>query len=187
MFQGILRGFLFQKCAQVLQSWYENPSQIEPIDLTKYELPLSTSKRNAASEDVNGNFNPADSESAVTMNELLAITGSDNQFRPGNLDGATYADWLVQYNAKSKYAGEFSINNLLSFAPWIPQAAEYFTTEFANIHTSKEILFVQTPYDPVTPNISGIAAHDAFTNSVIVFTDGVGVSSCSVLTYRKNC
>lgn len=174
MYLGIKRGYLFIKTAEVLQQWYDNPEKIEYVgDLDNYTV---TKRKRQANADSNGDFDPSLSKNAKTDNVLIAITGADNQFRPGGLSGSLYGQWLSRYNARSKYGGDIAIGNLWSYAPWVPKAKEFFTTPFSDIKTKKEIIFVQTPFDPVTPNESGEAAHRAFSNSVIVKTQGVGVS-----------
>lgn len=184
MYIGIKDADLFPKCAQVLRDWYTGDYVFEWVsNLKKYTTKLK-SKRDAPEQDDNGNYNPTGAGDVADDNQLTAITGADNSYRPANMDGATYGEWLQAYYRRSKYAGDLSIGNLWSYAPWIPRSKEYFDTPFAGIVTSPgQIIFIQTPYDPVTPDKSGKAAHAAFTNSLIVYTDGVGVShdSCSFM------
>lgn len=181
---GIKYGSTYKKAATVLQGWYLKEYKPEYVaDLNDYVYPPAPAsstpneKREASSND-NGNYDPRETRAAGNY-ELIAITGADNQFRPDNLNGATYKEWLDEYNEKSKYAGDLAIDNLWKYAPWVPKAEEYFNTEFKDINTNpRPILFIQTPYDPVTPSDSGKAAHEAFTNSRLLTTQGIGVCSC---------
>lgn len=133
--------------------------------------------------DENGDYPPVAAESNVAGKgnlELESITCTDNQYRPRPLNGSAFSDFLDQYNQKSKYAGEMSVQLFWSCAPWVTTSKfPYLDTDrFANIVTSPSpILFVQTTYDPVTPAKSGRAAHGAFTNSYYVESNGAGVST----------
>lgn len=177
MSEAVKFGSRFIKGANVLQAWYDDESQISGDDFDSIPDPGESSVKRQASSDTNGNFTPNKSNLRNRL-ALTAITGSDNGFREASAQ--KYFDWLQKYNEKSKYSGDVSIQNLWKYAPWVPRAAEYFDTEFEDIETSPgKIVFVQTPFDPVTPSDSGLAAHAAFINSVYITTQGVGVSSDS--------
>lgn len=126
--------------------------------------------------DANGDFNPGTTFKG--NNVLTGITCVDNQYRPESLDGTKYKGFLDQYNSKTKYAGEMSVQIFYSCAPWITVSKFPWdnTDRFANIETETPILFVQTTYDPVTPAISGQSASKAFTNSYYIESNGAGVS-----------
>lgn len=182
IYQAIKYGFTFQKGANVLQTWYLDRTKIKSVGaFTDYPDPgLPSKQKRQYVTDGSGDFTPSKSN-ASNEYVLTAITGSDNQYRPLPLNGQVYTSWLNQYENTSQYAsqyaGDLSISNLWGYAPWVPKAEEYFDTAFENIETTPSpILFIQTHFDPVTPNYSGLAAHAAFINSGYVTTNGVGVS-----------
>lgn len=189
MFNILKRPDLFIKSSQILQYWYENPAQIQvlnPDKINEYTIPAASTTATATNAkrqvqatgiaDSNGDFNP--DTTFTGNNELIGITCADNQFRPKPLSGTEYKDYLDQYNNKTKYAGEFSVQIFYSCAPWLTVSKFPFAAgdRFANIKTSTPILFVQTTYDPVTPAISGKSAAAAFLGSYYIESNGAGVS-----------
>lgn len=145
--QGIKYDSTYSKCANVLEYWHSGKGKIEFIgNFADYKDPTLRKRQYASDND--GNFEPAESTKPNNQ-KLIAITGSDNGFRVP-LSGEVYSDWLNEYYAKSQYAGDLAIGNLWAYAPWVTRAEEYFTTPFENLVTKRPIVFVQTPFDPVT-------------------------------------
>lgn len=173
------------KYAKVLQYWYENPDQIRALDddeLKDYAIPQPSTRAKRQIPANDGNYNPATSKDVKTPNALSAISCLDSQYRPPrspDVTGPNYQDAYRQYSQRSIWGSDMSINNYLNCPPWVTLPKERFnadTNRFAGITTLNPIAFIQTPYDPVTPEASGDAAKRAFTNSFILKSNGTGVS-----------
>lgn len=180
--------WLFPKVARILQYWYDNPGAITNLnsgDVTGYVIPDSAGVKRQAIPDNNGNYNPASTRDVYGAFAIVGITCVDSQYKPGfnsevpTLSGQVYQNWFARYAETTTYGPEISIRGIYACAPWQTQPRQQFSStdgRFANIRTRKPILFVQTTYDPVTPEKSGDAAKRAFTNSWIVKSNGAGVS-----------
>lgn len=117
-------------------------------------------------------FNIANSFNAKTSNALEAITCGD--WDDINASLQDYSRYLQLYNQRSYYGGDQLISILLSCSTWDVNAREQYNGEFTNINTSTPILFVNGPYDPVTPLSSAKNSSSGFKNSVVLQTLGAG-------------
>lgn len=178
MFNALYKPALFDDAATILQYWYNNPSEIKAnIDIETYAKSIggsTTADDSTAAEsklirrqtDVteeteyeDPNFDP--SQKFDTERELLAITclDSESHLRPATSD--FYEQLYSTYLDKSKYAGDVSLNTAGSCAPWQNTPSQTWNGIRWSENAFKikgKILFVATPFDPVTPKISGQTA-----------------------------
>lgn len=186
VYQSLKDPEVWPKLSNILQSWYDDASQI--VQLSADDIPgyqIGTAGTSVKRQAATGNYDPnaANANDNAAPNALSGISCLDSAYRPPRsppLSGAQYQAWYGSYSDKTIYASDLSIVNFYNCAPWITQPKEVFdpvNDRFANIQTLNPILFVQTTYDPVTPEVSGDAAAQAFSNSYIIKSNGAGVST----------
>lgn len=107
---------------------------------------------------------------------LNAITCGDWDDIPGNI--TDFENWLALYQKRSKFGGDQALIHILyQCSLWQVNAKEKFNGTFTNIKTKTPILFVNNPYDPVTPLISAQNASSGFVDSRVL--QHIGVGHCS--------
>lgn len=113
---------------------------------------------------------------------LYAITCGDWENIPATLQD--WQEWIKAYRATSDFgSGVDLITITLQCSTWQTRAKERFGGSFTNIKTRTPILFVNTPYDPVTPMLSAINASSGFVGSDVLHHEGAG--HCSPSTPSK--
>lgn len=131
-------------------------------------------------------FDPLAAIDVDVPNAIWAITCGDWDDIPGDVND--FADWLQIYNARSTFAGDQLISILYQCSTWNVYAKEQFAGKFEDIQTNSPILFVNSPYDPVTPLVSAQNASSGFIDSAVLQHEGAGHCSTaqpSTCVYRK--
>jgi pimeloyl-ACP methyl ester carboxylesterase len=111
-----------------------------------------------------------DPKSAV----LSAITCGDASLDFGTVDGDTFRSDQELYQQYSKYGYESLLGIIQACATWQVAAKEQYKGPFENIETRTPILFVNGPYDPVTPLISAQNSSFGFLGSAVLQHTGTG-------------
>lgn len=177
--------------ARVLQIWFQYPGAVRnfcgaatnpPEDITNYPqvsgaCPKANKKRQDSTS-VDPSFRPADAANAVVNWNVLGIRCLDNALRGATVDN--YQTWYKSALKRSKYAADISQIGIQNCAAWKqypsygwPSSQPWPTDN--KIDNKETILFVQTPYDTVTPDISAQNAASYYAKSRIVRTNGLGV------------
>ena len=117
-------------------------------------------------------FDPLAASSVDVPQALTAITCGDWDGLAGTL--SDFEDWLNVYLERSKFGGDQLISILYSCATWKVHAREQFAGKFTDVETKTPILFINGPYDPVTPLTSAKNSSSGFTNSALLQTMGAG-------------
>lgn len=115
---------------------------------------------------------------AANRQILQAVTCGDYV----NPDGYTASEkdfktTLKAWKDRSTYMYDNYIKTQLTCYGWQTPAKERYYPRSGKTITSADILFVQTLYDPVTPEISATNSMNTFANAGILKHTGVGVSS----------
>ncbi|KAJ4263786.1 hypothetical protein NW762_005819 [Fusarium torreyae] len=118
---------------------------------------------------------------------LDGIRCSDSSFRVETPD-----DLYSIYQLHMSYGSFSEGDNRLKCARWRFDAVEKVDTEkMRNVKTNNPILFVNSPYDPVTPLVGAWAASARFRKSRVLIHEGIGhgfishPSSCTDKIVRK--
>lgn len=165
--------------AKVLQDWWNNPQNVRNLcsgeTVNTYQAGrVCNAQRKRQS--IDPNYDPTQAGKASTSNANEAITCLDGQLRPQGLSETNYKRWAQDSVKITKYANDVATIGIYNCAPWQQDPQFAWPDAWKNVYTEKTILFVQTYYDTVTPNISGRNAASYYQKSQIVFTNGQGVS-----------
>lgn len=126
----------------------------------------------------NDAWKPTQSSGIETDMTLAAVTCGDWVVNP-EASVETFKDWRDTWRATSRYGGDLALlSTLYQCSLWKNDAKEKYTGPFANIKTKNPILFINTPYDPVTPLASAKNSSASFVNSRLLVSSGGGVSTC---------
>lgn len=117
-------------------------------------------------------FDPLAAQDLEYEQALSAITCGDWDDIDGTL--ADFEDWLGLYLERSKFGGDQLISILYGCATWRVNAREKYSGLFTGIETKTPILFINGPFDPVTPLTSAQNSSSGFTNSALLQTMGAG-------------
>jgi len=117
-------------------------------------------------------FDPLAAVDVEVPNALSAITCGDWDDIPGDIND--FADWLEIYNKRSTFGGDQLISILYACSTWNVYAKEQFDGKFEGIKTNTPVLFVNSPYDPVTPLISAQNSSSGFVDSAVLQHEGAG-------------
>lgn len=102
---------------------------------------------------------------------LDAVTCGDWDDIPGDL--TDFAEWLDIWQTRSRFGGDQYIQILFRCSTWQVNAREKCNSTFTNIKTKTPILFINNPYDHVTPMASALNASSGFVGSkVLAYTNG---------------
>ena len=119
-------------------------------------------------------FNPATAKHGIGAT-LIAITCGDG-IRFSDVNGGTFRAYQDIWQAESTYGYEKYIALLQGCSTWQVDALEKPVAPFVDIKTRNPILFVQNPFDPVTPLISAQNSSAGFVGSGVLKHYGTGVS-----------
>lgn len=127
----------------------------------------------------NSNYNPNAAGTAVVDNNLLGIKCLDNRLRPA-LTGTQYEQWYKDLRDVNRYSGESGMIGIYNCAAWKQQPSEAWSSAepwtARGIDVANTILFVNSQFDTVTPQLSATNAASYYSNSAVIFTNGRGVS-----------
>lgn len=120
-------------------------------------------------------FNPLDTKEGEGAT-LAAITCGDTDFDFGHPDGNTFREYLDVYKSYSELGYDRMDLYALTYscATWQVDAREQYEGPVTDIETRNPILFVNGPYDPVTPLISAQNTSSSFVGSVVLQHNGTG-------------
>lgn len=148
----------FKDFATVLKGWYADPASVAKIKGKRDE-----------------NFQIKDWKKKELVNAISGITCGDRIVRDdGSADN--YKKWLAEYKNTTKYGWDIASSGQLQCSVWKQTAAERLEAPFVAIKTKHPILIVNTPWDPVTPEISARNTAASFPGSKVLISKGVGVS-----------
>jgi pimeloyl-ACP methyl ester carboxylesterase len=117
-------------------------------------------------------FDPLAANGVEANQALTAITCGDWVDVDGTL--ADFEEWLGLYQERSKFGGDQLISILYGCATWQVNAREKFQGLFTGVETKTPILFINGPYDPVTPLSSAKNSSSGFVGSKVLETLGAG-------------
>ncbi|KEF57871.1 uncharacterized protein A1O9_05792 [Exophiala aquamarina CBS 119918] len=117
-------------------------------------------------------FDPLAAQNLEYDQALSAITCGDWDDIDGTLDD--FEKWLGLYLERSQFGGDQLISILYGCATWRVNAREKYDGLFTGIETNTPILFINGPFDPVTPFTSAQNSSSGFTNSALLQTMGAG-------------
>lgn len=161
----------YKAAAQTLEDWYTGKTKIG----TK------------AKRQDDGSFDPkdaAEAEKTLIKNNLGGIRCVDNELRPSDLSGEYYQQWYTEFAKINRYSPDISSSYIFSCAPWELQPTQNWGgVPWGGIRTNQSILFLQTYYDSVTPQQSAKNASSYYSNSMIAYTNGVGVGLPSICCF----
>ncbi|KAF3034363.1 hypothetical protein E8E11_001306 [Didymella keratinophila] len=163
LFFNVLYTTDFKEFAAKLQSWFEKPASI-PGDAQV----TGNSKRDSDTFDATSGL------SIKTPTAISAISCGDRIPKP---DGTPelFKKWLEDYQVVTKYAWDVASAGTLRCSVWPTRANERYEGGFNNvIDTKNPILFLSTPYDPVTPMISAETNAKAFKGAKVLKSSGLG-------------
>lgn len=105
---------------------------------------------------------------------LTAITCGDWFRQPATLED--WQEWFKAYRAEVKFGSGLDVllPILLSCSTWQTAARGRYEGTFTNIETLNPILFVNGPYDPVTPMVSALNSSAGFIGSEVLHHEGGG-------------
>ena len=116
---------------------------------------------------------------------LQAVTCGDyaaaNNGVPAN--EATFKAARTAWNASSKYMYDQYLGTQFQCYAWETKAKEQFYPKTGQVKTLNPVLFVQTPFDPVTPSLSANNSRNTFSNAGLLQSTGAGVS-CTPCEHR---
>lgn len=159
----------YSEVAGLLFSKLKSPSEWPLVAgnlSTLYEAETPTSRR------VKREFDPMASFKISNPQALIAIACGDWVSTTGDLDD--FQSWLKLYEEVSEFGADQLINILYSCATWPTKAKERFQGSFEGVQTKHPILFVNGPFDPVTPLISAQNSSSGFVDSVVLEHGGAG-------------
>lgn len=159
----------FRDFAKTLQGWYDAPSTIPGSNTADKD---GKQKRDT--------FEPTTFE---TLKTPLAISGISCSDRITKLQGSAdnFKKWLGEYRLVTKYGYDLASAGDLRCSVWQTTAKERFDVPESGIDTANPILYVNTPYDPVTPMISADNSAKSFLKSGVLKSSGLGVSIDTVV------
>ncbi|KAK4501104.1 hypothetical protein PRZ48_006910 [Zasmidium cellare] len=108
-------------------------------------------------------------------NAFHGVACLDSSFRASNVEGL-YNTVQAQLRGGGDYADAFS-TQLWPCAQWKFEAAERYEGAFRDIKTRHPVLFVNSPYDPITPLGGAFEAATAFPGSRVLVHRGHGHGS----------
>lgn len=117
-------------------------------------------------------FDPLAANDIDPDQALSAITCGDWEDIDGTLED--FKDWLALYQERSKFAGDQLISILYGCATWRVNAREKYEGLFTGVETNTPILFINGPFDPVTPFSSAKNSSSGFVGSALLQTMGAG-------------
>ncbi|KAK5048096.1 hypothetical protein LTR84_006286 [Exophiala bonariae] len=117
-------------------------------------------------------FDPLAANSIDPPQALNAITCGDWDDYDGTL--ADFKEWLGLYQERSKFGGDQLISILYGCATWQVNAREKYSGLFTGVETKTPILFINGPFDPVTPFSSAKNSSSGFVGSALLQTMGAG-------------
>lgn len=117
-------------------------------------------------------FDPLAANDVEHNQALSAITCGDWVDVNGTLDD--FEEWLGLYQERSKFGGDQLISILYGCATWQVKARERFEGSFTGVETKTPILFINGPFDPVTPLSSAKNSSSGFVGSKLLETLGAG-------------
>lgn len=131
-------------------------------------------------------FDPtiASTEAGEGYAGLTAVTCGDWDEIPGNGTLQDFEDYLKLYEARAPHNGDQLISILYSCATWKVNAKEKYAGSFEGIKTKNPILFINGPYDPVTPLTSAQNSSHGFIGSGLMETNIAGHCSGAM---RSKC
>ncbi|KPI43443.1 Tripeptidyl aminopeptidase [Cyphellophora attinorum] len=150
--------------------WAESAAGLAALYNSQAPLLSNAEKRQTPSP---APFDPTladDPKSAV----LSAITCGDASLDFGTVDGDTFRSYQELYQQYSKYGYESLLGIIQACATWQVAAKEQYKGPFENIETRTPILFVNGPYDPVTPLVSAQNSSHGFLGSAVLQHTGTG-------------
>ncbi|KAF9701358.1 hypothetical protein EKO04_000990 [Ascochyta lentis] len=169
----------FKKFAQKLQSWYEATSKIpKPGSTDDQDDTYGKRKRQ-------NTFQPKTYKTVVTTNAISGISCGDRITRfKGSADN--FKKWLQEYRSITEYGYDLSSAGDLRYSVWKIIANQRFDVPESGIDTKNPILFVNTPYDPVTPMISAKDSTKSFIKAGILRSSSVGHCSTDNRSKKLN-
>ncbi|KIV88713.1 hypothetical protein PV10_08371 [Exophiala mesophila] len=135
-----------------------------------------------AARRVKREFDPLATFQISNPQALVAITCGDWVNIAGDLDD--FESWLKLYEGISEFGADQLISILYSCATWPTRAKEIFEGSFEGVNTKHPILFINGPFDPVTPLVSAQNSSSGFVDSVVLEHNGAG--HCSTAS-PSNC
>lgn len=160
-FQVLYKLSRFKDFATLFQQYFEDPTSIP--------------REAKVNEKRDGTFDATLGLNVKVPNAITAITCGDRMDRTRGTT-ALFNKWLEDYQAVTTYGWEITSSGTLRCSVWPTVAKERYDKPFRDIKTKNLILFINTPYDPVTPMKSAENSASAFVGAKLLRSSGLGVS-----------